>query len=309
MDAGEIVSNSENQVMFTSPSGMQTLGADGRGLTEIDWGESDPSGHWSGTHGQDEFVATFNSGFGSESYVTDVFSMNGDSLAHSVVPDIPGAMGVVGSTLYSLNGTGGANVDEEVRLYATDLTSPDSTKKVTSWEINPDQAEWDSSRSLHFNDGHLWYLETLTSDTGESVRLVRLEPHSGDRESTELTTYDDTFWYGADHSALGFASSHGHVWDGAMFTVAHDGTIVAADLETRTLREVGEVSDEATQATYAAVGWRDDQMAVLHFDEGGTGALEIYDLESGDRKVVVDTSPLGDLLTTRDANPSSLTLQ
>lgn len=295
----------ENGKVASGPSLAVTFSSDTTTITrrgeDVDvWrrGGRQDTGHWAGFSKANQAISVFNTGKLGDTYTTDVFVSDGSRRSHSVVPDVPGAVGISDSTLWVLSG-GSSNADGRVTLYGIDLGSTNARPTTSEWEF------FGARRGMSFSDGsgivdfrgRLWYLEELAPPGGGpgeglDLRLAEVDPEKATYRSRHLATtrrylYDDRDGV----NPVAAAARQGHLFRGTLYTVDGNGRILGVDLLRATVEVTGHLSLGARSADRAAVAWSGREMNVLY--SGGSGdrmTLETYDIRSGTRLSAKDVT-------------------
>lgn len=301
LDVGQIASR-PGELMIPTANEMRIIGK-GYQTRQFDARDDAPSGVWSGVSGDGSFVTVLNTGYGDDGYITDIYAEADKAVVHSVMPDVPGAMGIGGSDLFSLNAAESTS-EGEVTLYATDLRAQSSTRKVSTWRYgDPDESEFDSGRNMFAVNGKLWFLELIygvdADSPGETVHLSAIDLKTGKHQSTAVVQYPDSMWGGADDSAVGNAGTGTHFYEGAIFTVDHSGHILSANLRTKKWRNHGQVSTEMMNSDRVVATWTEDRLNIVGTDAGrGKATLETYNVVTGKRTRSIPVPDLAELAST-----------
>ncbi len=211
-----------------------------------------------------------------------------------------GAAGVLDDVHYV---RGPSDPDQRGTLAATSLLDG-SSPETARWQAPPRPTDGTSVRScgsidLFAHDGRLWFLdERCQPDDRPSLTvLASVDPAVGDYRALPVVAVPPAgpvgWWAQGSPAVVGEAST-GHLHDGRLFTVDVDGRLVAVDLTTAEVTEVGLLSALARGAGDVSVAWSEARMAVLVVDAAQDSAvLETYDLGTGDLTTSVPVEDLG----------------
>lgn len=281
-------------------------------------------GHWVGVAGDGSCQAVYNSGGEAGGYVTNVIWSRSDAVERSVVPDVPGPVGISDGSIWVRN-AGSATTDGTVSLYRTD-TSSGQTSEAASWQTADERRP--SGEATAFDAGHasdifeyrgsLYYLENLTGVDSEGgmaelapgqraeLRLATVDPQTGAHRSTAL---ESTPWGWTEDQArqtapIAVAMRKGYLYRGGLFTGDAAGNLVRVDLKTRTIERVGSLVSDASPSQVVLAAWRTSSVRLLRITGSDTGVIDEYSLDTGEKLKTTHVHGLSKL--DDDLDPASL---
>lgn len=275
------------------------------------------SSHWIGVRSDGTCALILNSGMGDQGYETDVYWTAGEQVRRSLVPAIPGPSGQTDDAIW-VRSAGLSSYPGKVRLFRTDLQTGE-TEVFASWATFSGKVDG-VGEARNFSDGFasnlfehggaLYYLEDLVSldRQGDQVelkpglrsqlRLSKVDLETG-QQSSRLVEYlpDSLTAEDQGYSRMpAIAMRAGHYNDGVIYTGDSRGRILAVDLQSSTLREVGQLSQRAGDAVDADAAWDADALRLILTDSDGGITVEEYDLASGKLEATSPLSALGTVL-------------
>ena len=115
----------------------------------------------------------------------------------------------------------------------------------------------------------------------DQLRLGELDPVAKSYRSTVLHNLPEGMFDGTATAAAVACSRASALQGSAILTCDSDGNIVAVDVESRSWRSVGRLSDDATGAADAAAAFAPGRLVMFPVDHGGRMRVETYDLRTG----------------------------
>lgn len=259
------------------------------------------SGHWAGVRADGSCVVVLNSEVGEHHYDTDVYAGPRSEGVRSVVPDIPGPAGQSPDAVWVRNAGLTNPFHDKLKLFRTDLATG-TTTEVMSWPTYVEPAHGDTPRitfddnfgtDLFWHRGRLVYLEDLTTvgPEGEAIdiepgirselRLSEIDPERRTQRSTFLQSSAGGLNAEGPSAVTSRAMRRGHLYAGRIYTGDSQGRILAVDLHTRRVREIGHVSETAQDAVDATATWSRSHLTLLLVSEKHAVTRETYDLTTG----------------------------
>ena len=305
---GMRVTAAPGEVAWASTTTNYLLG-DGQAEEWVRGGTQD-TGHWAGFTSNRRPVSVMNTGVGQDGYITDVYAGRPGDQTHSVIPDVPGAIGLLGETLWMLN-SGSSTMDGKVSAYRVDTNASDSVTKAFSYTHAgvKEGASYNEASDLFNDRGRLCHLEELEAEGPDGelgtfadgfsthLNLACIDPTKERYESTFVKGFEGGVTDTADEPVSAALADAGHLHAGAIHRIVSDGTVLSVDLSSGAHRAAAQLSDEAMAATVVVVAWHGDRLRLLLLQrpDGAPALLETYDIDSGEQLTDVEVPALGDL--------------
>jgi hypothetical protein len=293
LDNGGVVANKRRDVAWWSQNESYVLA--GAESERVKRSGEQATGHWFGTRPDGTFVSVFNTGAGDDGYATDVYWTDAGKAQHAVIPDVPSSVGLLGDKLYVSSAR--ATPQSPSRMFAVDFATGTVADEST-WN-HPNAARgWGScgTSNMFASDGLLWFYDEVcrVNELGEvqadahgitaRLALASLNPKTGQYQYEVVREYAGKDSYITNSRGgwdpLAQASIGGHFDRGSLYTIDGTGMLLATDVRTGILREVGSLADESAGARDALIGWSADRMTVL-FARDSSAELRDYSLRDG----------------------------
>ena len=271
---------------------------------------SSSAGAWAGVRADGSCAMVLNVGSGPSGYEAHVFWEQSGERRHAIVPDVPTAAGQSADAIWVTNNASSSAASQRsgkpgtVTLYKTDL----KTAKVSvamQWKLpvrtRPGKSaityDAGGSTDLFSHNGLLYQVEELipsvdgsypplTDEMPGMLRLTETDPVSKRQRSTILRSSPDMLVQRGDGavSRPAVATMHGYFRDGKIYVTDSRGSILAVDVATKAMTEVGKLNVAALRAEDAVAAFHGDRLELVYFTSGEAVSMnwDSYDLKSGD---------------------------